>query len=59
MLKAKGKTRRFAKVILDAENVNRRRSRGINTSHGEVRKHSNLLQNTRIHKDLGCSENRL
>lgn len=58
MLKAKGKTRRFAKVILDAENVNRR-SRGINTSRGEVRKHSNLLQNTCIHKDLGCSENRL
>lgn len=58
MLKAKGKTRRFAKVILDAENVNRR-SRAVNTSRGEVRKHSNLLQNTCIHKDLGCSENRL
>lgn len=30
-----------------------------NTSCGEIKKHSDLLQNTYIHKHSGCSENRL
>lgn len=47
-------------MFLDAEEVNKeKKKQWYYTSCGEMRKHSDLLQNTYIHKDLGCSENRL
>lgn len=45
------------KWFLDAKKVKEEKNRWYYKSHGEMRKHSDLLQY--IHKDWDCSENRL